>query len=63
MKLGVEQLLEYTNSELDEHLRTLELQRRQLDAQIAAVVAVCANRMVHLDDGHHSTKKLSTCRL
>lgn len=52
----IEELVGSTNAQLDDRLRSLELQRLAIDAEIAATVAVASQRMVHLDDGHRSTK-------
>jgi hypothetical protein len=47
-------LTERSDTELDAHIRELELARRRLDAELAATVAVADHRGVHLVDGHRS---------
>ena len=47
-------LVELTESELDARLRAVELQRRALDAELAALVAVGDAKGVYLADGHRS---------
>jgi hypothetical protein len=53
---AIAELIDTTNTVRDAQLRALELERRRLDATIAANVAVGFNRQVHLDDGHRTMK-------
>jgi hypothetical protein len=47
-------LTELTNSELDERIRADELERRRLDAEQAALIAVADHRRLYADDDHRS---------
>ncbi len=46
--------MEPTNSDLDERIRTNELERRRLDAEHSALIAVAEHRRLFDDDGHRS---------
>lgn len=46
-----------SDDEIDGELRRLELARREVEARMAAVVAVGGARGVHLRDGHRSSKQ------
>lgn len=48
----VDEVSALDNGDVTLRLRHLELQRRRLDAEIAAVASVAAARGVHRDDGH-----------
>jgi hypothetical protein len=50
----VEGLTELSDRELDGHLRDLELQRRRLDAELVAAIAVADHRQLPAVDGHRS---------
>ena len=52
----VAELMELDNGSITERFRELELERRRIDAEIAAVVAVADARGVYGDDGHRSIK-------
>ena len=52
----VEQLMEYSDSDLDDHVRALELERRRVEAELAAAVGEVDRRRSYLDDGHRSVK-------
>ncbi len=50
----VEQLMECSDSNLDERVRTLELERRRIEAELALTVGEVDRRRSYLDDGHRS---------
>ncbi len=50
----VEELTECSDSDLDERVRHLELERRRLDAELAIAVGEVDRRRSYLDDGHRS---------
>jgi hypothetical protein len=50
------ELFDTTDTELDERLRTLELLRRRVDAEMALTVATVEQRRLYLADGHRSMK-------
>lgn len=52
----VDELMGRSASELDDHVRALELDRRRIDAELAAAVGEVDRRRMYLDDGHRSTK-------
>ena len=52
----VEELMGLDNDSITERFRALELERRRIEAEIAAVVAVADARGVYGDDGHRSIK-------
>ncbi len=52
----VEQLGNLDHTDLDASIRTLELQRRALDAQLAAAVTAAEQSLLFTVDGHHSMK-------
>jgi hypothetical protein len=47
-------VMELTNSELDERIRANEMERRRLDAEQAALIAVADHRTLYADDEHRS---------
>jgi hypothetical protein len=47
-------LTERSEAELDAHIRDLEAQRRRLDAELAAAIAVADHRGLHRVDGHRT---------
>ncbi len=49
-------LVEATDADLDARIRELETQRRHVEAELAAAIAVADGRSVHLADGHRSMK-------
>ena len=52
----VEELTECSDSDLDEHVRTLESERRRIEAELAVAVGEVDRRRSYLDDGHRSLK-------
>lgn len=50
----ISQLMEFTNSELDERIRSSELELRRLEAEQAALIAVAEHRRLYADDEHWS---------
>ena len=52
----VEELMGFDNDSITSRFRELELERRRIDAEMAAVVAVADARGVYGDDGHRSIK-------
>jgi hypothetical protein len=52
----VEELMGLDNDSITERFRELELERRRIEAEMAAVVAVGDARGVYGDDGHRSIK-------
>jgi len=52
----VEQLMALDDQEVTERFRALELERRRLDAELAAVTAVADQRQVWRHDGHFNVK-------
>jgi hypothetical protein len=52
----VEELMESSDSELDDRVRTLELQRRRVEAELALTAGEIDRRRSYLDDGHRSLK-------
>lgn len=50
----VEELVELTDTELDDYVREQELLRRQVDARLAAAVAVAEGRALNERDSHRS---------
>ncbi len=52
----VEELLECSDSDLDERLRALELERRRVEAELALTAGEIDRRRCYLDDGHRSLK-------
>jgi len=52
----VEELLERSDSELDERVRDLELERRRVEAELALAAGEIDRRRSYLDDGHRSLK-------
>ena len=52
----VEELMGLDNDAITERFRALELERRRVDAELTAVVAVADARGVYGDDGHRSIK-------
>ena len=52
----VEELLECSDSDLDERVRSLELQRRRIEAELTLTCGEIDRRKSYLDDGHRSLK-------
>ena len=52
----VEELMECSDSDLDDRVRTLELERRRIEAELALTVGEIDRRRSYLDDGHRSLK-------
>lgn len=52
----VEELMECSDSDVDDRVRSLELQRRQIEAELALAVGEIDRRRSYLDDGHRSVK-------
>ena len=52
----VEELMECSDSDLDDRARTLELERRRIDAELAITFGEIDRRRSYLDDGHRSLK-------
>ena len=52
----VEELMGLDNDSITERFRALELERRRIEAETAAVIAVADARGVYGDDGHRSIK-------
>ena len=50
----LESLVEMPDRALDERIREIELQRRRLDAELAAAIAVADHRQLPAVDGHRS---------
>jgi hypothetical protein len=50
------ELIDATETELDERVRSLELLRRRVDAEMAMTLAMVEQRQVFLADGHRSMK-------
>ena len=51
-----DELVDATGAELDERIRSLELLRRRVDAELAVTVAAAERRQVFLADGHRAMK-------
>ncbi|MGB7878237.1 MAG: hypothetical protein WBL31_05685, partial [Ilumatobacteraceae bacterium] len=51
-----DELIDATEAELDERIRSLELLRRRVDAELAVTVAAAERRRVFLADGHRTMK-------
>lgn len=51
-----EELIDATESELDERVRALELMRRRVEAEMAITLATVDRRRMYLADGHRSMK-------
>jgi hypothetical protein len=51
---AVEQLMGSTDAQLDDRVRAIELERRRLDAELAATLGEMDRRGSFLDDGHRS---------
>ncbi len=49
-----EQLMECSDSDIDERVRTLESERRRIEAELALTVGEVDRRRSYLDDGHRS---------
>ncbi len=52
----VERLVGLTDDELDQFIRTKELERRTVDAQLATAIAAAEARVLNQADGHRSMK-------
>ncbi len=52
----VEELMECSDSGLDDRLRTLELERRRIESELALAAGEIDRRRSYLDDGHRSLK-------
>ena len=52
----VEELMECSDSGLDDRLRALELERRRVEAELAVTAGEIDRRRSYLDDGHRSLK-------
>jgi hypothetical protein len=52
----VEELMECSDSDLDDRVRALELQRRRIEAELAVTAGEIDRRRSYLDDGHRSLK-------
>ena len=52
----VEELMECGDSELDERVRTLELERRRIESELALTANEIDRRRSYADDGHRSLK-------
>ena len=52
----VEELMECSDSDLDDRLRSLELERRRIEAELAVTAGEIDRRRSYLDDGHRSLK-------
>ncbi len=52
----IEGIMALDDTAITERFRALELERRRLDAELAAVVAVADARGVHREDGHRNVK-------
>jgi hypothetical protein len=52
----VEELMECSDSDLDDRIRSLELQRRRIESELALVAGEIDRRRSYLDDGHRSLK-------
>jgi hypothetical protein len=50
------ELVDATEAELDERVRSLEVLRRRIDAELAMTVAVAERRRMFLGDGHRTMK-------
>src|SRR6056297_3626705 len=50
------ELFDATDAELDERVRSLELLRRRVDAEMALTLATVEQRRLYLADGHRSMK-------
>lgn len=50
----LEAFLEMPDAALDDRIRTIELERRRLDAELAAAIAVADHRRLQAVDGHRS---------
>jgi hypothetical protein len=50
----VDELAGSTDSQLDDRVRSIELERRRLDAELAATLAEIDRRTSYLDDGHRT---------
>ena len=51
-----EELMQCSNSDLDDRVRSLELERRRIEAELAMAVGDIDRRRSYLDDGHRSLK-------
>ena len=52
----VEELMCSSDADLDDRVRTLELERRRIDAELALAAGEIDRRRSYLDDGHRSLK-------
>ncbi len=52
----LERLVDLTDAALDERIRSLELERRRLDSELAAAIAVADSRRLFERDGHRSMR-------
>ncbi len=52
----MEELMECSDSDVDARVRTLELERRRVEAELAIAVGEVDRRRSYLDDGHRSLK-------
>lgn len=52
----VDELVDATAGELDERIRSLEIVRRRIDAELAVTVSAAERRKVYLTDGHRTMK-------
>jgi len=50
------ELVDATEGDLDDRIRSLELLRRRVDAELAMTIAAAERRQVFLEDGHRSMK-------
>jgi hypothetical protein len=50
----VEELMECSDSGLDDRVRALELERRRIEAELALTAGEIDRRRSYLDDGHRS---------
>ena len=61
----VEELMECSDSDLDDRVRALELERRRIEAELAVTAGEIDRRRSYLDDGHRSLKAYlrATCNV
>ena len=52
----VSELVDLTDSDLDNHIGDLELQRRNIESELATAIAVADSRQLHQVDAHRSMK-------
>lgn len=52
----VDELVDLTESELDDFIRAREEQRREVEAELATAIAVAEGRSLYASDGHRSMK-------